>query len=134
MSEASERSDVSRSGRAYTRAMDTARTISTSSEDHGRSSTITSSSNLLGVVASNTTTKMDEGEFRRSQDISVGESEERIVRGNSGPINSSWEEPRSFDEGDERGTHSNRPSSRTHIRDRRKQFDATTPTLIDEED
>lgn len=54
-------------------------------------------------------------------------SEERYI-GTSLP---SWES-QSFDS--EERSRSSRPSSRMSLRDRRKQFDTTTPTLIDEED
>ena len=55
-------------------------------------------------------------------------SEERFMSGTSA---NSWESY-SFDS--EERSRSSRPSSRTSLRDRRKQFDTTTPTLIDEED
>ncbi len=57
-------------------------------------------------------------------------SEERFVSLRKG----SWES-HSFDSEEPTfGGRSSRPSSRTSLRDRRKQFDLTTPTLIDEED
>ncbi|GAX23582.1 hypothetical protein FisN_12Hh148 [Fistulifera solaris] len=57
-------------------------------------------------------------------------AEERFVSLRKG----SWES-HSFDSEEPTfGGRSSRPSSRTSLRDRRKQFDLTTPTLIDEED
>lgn len=57
-------------------------------------------------------------------------SEERFVSLREG----SWESYSFDSEEPTFGGRSSRPSSRTSLRDRRKQFDLTTPTLIDEED
>jgi hypothetical protein len=60
-------------------------------------------------------------------------SEERCLT-SSTPINASWDEVHSFDETEDRNRFSARSATSYVVRDRRKQFDATTPTLIDEED
>lgn len=113
MRESSDRSDVSRSARAV--APGSARRNTTDNVE-GRPSPRAPSVEQELMMSSN------HDSF----------SEERFLSPTSLHTGSSWES-QSFDS-EEPNRSSSRPSSRTSLRDRRKQFDTTTPTLIDEED
>lgn len=110
MKESSDRSDVSRSARAV--APGSARRIATDGE--GRPSPTRRAPSVEQELSNNDSF-----------------SEERFISPTS-MHTSSWES-QSFDSG-EPNRSSSRPSSRSSLRDRRKQFDTTTPTLIDEEE
>ena len=75
-----------------------------------------------GSPARRKTTTGGESSPSRKQELDDSFLEERFVSLPGG----SWESSQSFD--------SSRPSSRTSLRDQRKRFDLTTPTLMDEDD
>jgi tetratricopeptide (TPR) repeat protein len=82
------------------------------------------------AAASSTPHTMD---FRGQSEGSLSEEQRRFL--SPSPLRTGSWESHSFDSEEPSRSLSSRPSSRTSIpRDRRKQFDTTTPTLVDEED
>jgi tetratricopeptide (TPR) repeat protein len=117
MRESSDRSDVSRSAPRAS-ALDTTRRIGTDGD--GQSMPID--------------TPIRRSPLMNNDPNDDSFSEERFLSPPTLRANSWDEQSQSFDSEVDPSRPGSRPSSRTSLRDRRKQFDTTTPTLIDEED
>lgn len=135
MSEASDRSDVSRSARGHVAGAPTERRTSAGdgrrfNSAHGRAAG--SSGTLLAPAP--LSLPVNHVKQQQNNVIHSNLSEDRFVSSNTQLLDASWEETQSFDESEERGRPSSRSVNSSNVRDRRKQFDATTPTLIDEDD
>lgn len=134
MSEASDRSDESRSARVLT-AVTHAERRTSAVDGRGIDPTYGRPTTSSGTYIASTPISVPAShEKQQHHDVHSKNSDERYVSSGTQPLNASWEGPQSFDESEERSRPSSRTLTSSNIRDRRKQFDATTPTLIDEED